>query len=92
VKSLALLAHGKNCLMFSFMFNFSDSILLSPARNSRLLAQSIELTRGPPELVQHFRYIGGVHNGARALRVLNLIWFGYIARLSQWGGGGGGGG
>jgi hypothetical protein len=32
-------------------------------------------------------YIGGVHIGAIALHVLNLIWFGNIARLSQWGGG-----
>jgi hypothetical protein len=32
--------------------------------------------------------IGGVHIGARALRDVNLIWFGSIARLSQWGGGG----
>ncbi len=43
-------------------------------------ARSNELTRGPPELVQHFRFIGGVHIGARALHVLNLMWFGYIAR------------
>jgi hypothetical protein len=47
-----------------------------------------ELTRGPPELVQQFRLQGGIHIGARALHVLNLIWFGYITRLSQWGGGG----
>ncbi len=47
-----------------------------------------ELTRGPPELVQHFVYIGGAHIGARALPILNLIWFGQISRLSQWGGGG----
>ncbi len=33
-------------------------------------------------------FIGGVHNGARALHVLDLIWFGNIAKLSQWGGGG----
>ncbi len=46
-------------------------------------AQSTELIRGPSELV-----IGGVHVGARALHVLTLIWFGCIARLSQWGGGG----
>ncbi len=32
---------------------------------------------------------GGVHIGARALLGIKLIWFGYIARLSQWGGGGG---
>jgi hypothetical protein len=31
--------------------------------------------------------IGGDHIGARALHVLNLIWFGCIARLSQRGGG-----
>ncbi len=35
---------------------------------------------GPPELVQH---IGGVHIGARAQYVLNIIWFVNIARL--WG-------
>ncbi len=34
--------------------------------------------------------IGGVHIGARALLDINLIWFGYIACLSQWGEGGGG--
>ncbi len=48
-----------------------------------------EFTREPPELVQHFSFIGGVHIVARALHVLSLIWFGCIARLSQWGGGGG---
>jgi hypothetical protein len=44
--------------------------------------QSNELTRGPPELVQHVLLKGGAHIGARALHVLNLIWFGYNARLS----------
>jgi hypothetical protein len=39
------------------------------------------------ELVQHFSPIGGVHIGARALLDINLIEFGYIARLSRWGGG-----
>ncbi len=33
-------------------------------------------------------FIKGVHIGTRALYVLNLIWFGYISRLSQRGGGG----
>ncbi len=37
---------------------------------------------GPIELVQHFAY-RGVHICARALLELLLIWFGYIARLSQ---------
>jgi hypothetical protein len=30
--------------------------------------------------------IGGVHIGARELLYIDLIGFGYIARLSQWGG------
>ncbi len=45
--------------------------------------QSNELTRGPPELVQHFR----LQREFTLVHVLSLIWFGYIARLSQWGGG-----
>jgi hypothetical protein len=52
-----------------------------------LKPQSNKLTRVPPELVQIFR-LWGVHIGARALHVLKLIWFGYIARQSQCGGGG----
>ncbi len=46
--------------------------------------QSSEGSRGPPELVQHFVYRRGVLIGARALHVLNLIWFGCIALLSHW--------
>jgi hypothetical protein len=46
--------------------------------------KSNELTRGTTELVHHFRVIGGVPIGVRALLDINLIWFGYIARLSQW--------
>ncbi len=46
--------------------------------------QSNELTRGPPELVITFVY-RGVHIGATCP---NLLWFGYILRLSHWGGGG----
>ncbi len=48
--------------------------------------QSYELTRGTTELALSCK--GGVHIGARALLDINLIWFGYIARLSQLGGGG----
>jgi hypothetical protein len=47
--------------------------------------------RNPPQnslLCSALSFIGGVHIGARALFVPNLIWFGFIARLSQWGGGG----
>jgi hypothetical protein len=49
--------------------------------------KSNELTRWPTELVQNFRLEGGVYIGARVLLGINLIWFGYIARLSQWEGG-----
>jgi hypothetical protein len=35
-------------------------------------------SRGCPELVQ---FVGGVHIGARALYVLNLIWFGNISPI-----------
>jgi hypothetical protein len=52
---------------------------------SRGCPQSNELSRGPPELVQ---FVAGVHISARALYALNLIWFGNIFRLSQWGEGG----
>ncbi len=45
-----------------------------------LQPQSIELTRA-------LSCIGGVHIGRRALHILNIIGFGYIVRLSQWGGG-----
>jgi hypothetical protein len=37
--------------------------------------------KGPPELVQHFRLYGEFTS---ALHVLNLIWIGNIACLSQW--------
>jgi hypothetical protein len=57
----------------------------SPSRRSLIFqflvpagSQSKELTRGPPELVQHFHLKGGVHIGARALHILNLR-FGCIA-------------
>jgi hypothetical protein len=32
--------------------------------------------------------LGGICIGARTLLVKQLIWFDYVARLSQWGGGG----
>ncbi len=60
----------------------------SDRKNKLSSPPSDELIRGPPELVQHFRLQGGVHIGAIALHVLNLIWLGSIARLSQWRGGG----
>jgi hypothetical protein len=44
---------------------------LVPLLSHRSLPQSKELTRGPPELVHHFRFWARVHIGARALHVLN---------------------
>jgi hypothetical protein len=42
--------------------------------------QSSELTRGPPELVQHFRLLREFTSAQeRALLDPKLIWFGYIA-------------
>ncbi len=56
--------------------------------NIRYELKSNELTLEGPWVSSALSFIGGVHIGARALQVLNLIWFGSIARLSQWGGGG----
>jgi hypothetical protein len=50
--------------------------------------RTLELTRGPPVVSSALSFIGGFHIGTRALHVLNLIWFGNIARLSHLGGGG----
>jgi hypothetical protein len=40
-----------------------------------------------PLVSSELSFIGGIHIGARALHVLNLIWFCCITGLSQWGGG-----
>jgi hypothetical protein len=52
-----------------------------------LLPQRTELTIAGPLVSSALSFIAGIHIGARALHVLNLILFGWIARLSQWGGG-----
>jgi hypothetical protein len=44
--------------------------------------QSNDWYRWPTELFHHSADIGG----ARALLVIQLVWFGYIARLNPWGG------
>jgi hypothetical protein len=46
-----------------------------------------ELTRVPPGVSSALSFIGGAHICARALHVLNSIWFCWISPLSQWGGG-----
>jgi hypothetical protein len=69
------------------MRRFSTFFIL-PTLEEWIHVSEYELTRGPPEYSSALSFIGGVHIGARALQVLNLIWFGNIARLSQWGGGG----
>ncbi len=32
----------------------------------------------------YIRFIGGVHNGVRALLFIYFIWFGFVARLAHW--------
>jgi hypothetical protein len=59
----------------------NTGIFWREAKTKRLFSQC----RGPPEFSSALSFIGGVHIGARALHVLRLIWFGKIARLSQWG-------
>jgi hypothetical protein len=59
-----------------------DTAALNKALQVR--PRSTELTRG---LSSALLFKRGVHIGARALHVLNLIWISKIARLSQWGGG-----
>jgi hypothetical protein len=47
----------KNIIQYSLkkILNFSWGLILPSWNTKRLVAQSTELTRGPPELVQHFR-------------------------------------
>jgi len=55
--------------------------LLCICRLTVLVPQSNESNRGTSELVQHFRLYGEFTS---VLHVLNLIWIGIIAHLSQW--------
>ncbi len=63
-----------------------QQVLTSTDRGGSEIYQVVQTLRvinyleGSQELVQHF--IEGLYIGARALHVLNLIWFGYIVRLS----------
>jgi hypothetical protein len=58
-------------------------------RRSGVFAQSTVLIDiEGPSVSSALSPIGGVHVGARALVDRVLIWFGNIARLSQWGVGG----
>ncbi len=49
-----------------------------------VLSQSTKLTKGPSSYFSTFVYRGSSHRRKRALHVLNLIWFGWIALLYQW--------
>ncbi len=55
---------------------------------SRLETQSNELTRRPPELVQHFRSQREFTSTQERCMSYICYWFGNISRLSQLGGGG----
>ncbi len=56
------------------------------ARNLRRMVGLIN--RGTTELVQHFPCRGSSHRRKRTLLDINLIWFGYITRISRRGRGG----
>ncbi len=61
-------------------------ILYSTLEDLRLKSFSIRATNlleAPPGVRSALSFIGGVLIGARALHVLNLIWFGYIARVGR---------
>jgi hypothetical protein len=61
---------------------------LSSGNGTALPVLSKELTRGPRDLVQHFRLEGEFTSAQERCMSKIDIWFGYITRLSQWGGGG----
>jgi hypothetical protein len=67
--------------LFCYLIFLLPAILNSAVLNRRVM----NLVEGPLRLVST-SLIVGVHIGTRALHVLNLIWFGNIACLSQWGG------
>jgi hypothetical protein len=56
----------------------SYMIIPDPVSSQSTVMNKLE---GPPSSALSF--IGGVHIGSRALHVLNLIWFGCVARLSH---------
>ncbi len=84
------LSYKRTLNVFPFYTAVSFSVaLLKCKKRIRVVPQSNEFTRGPPGLIQYgTSFTGAVHIGARALIVLNLIWFGCIDRLSYLGGGG----
>ncbi len=56
-------------------------------RESPFLRAMNLLRRGATDLVQYSTFVyGGANIGAKALLYINLTRFGFIARLSQWGG------
>ncbi len=65
-------------------FRPEDSFPLSNSAGHTCSPQSNEWHRGPTERVRHSAYRGNPHGGASALQVIYLIWFGYVAHLSQW--------
>jgi hypothetical protein len=71
-----------SCPRFSHTLLLIVQPLLLAVQLLLLAVQSLLLTVELLLLV-----IGGLHIGARALLDINVIWFGYIARLSRGGGG-----
>jgi hypothetical protein len=73
----------RNCL-YKAMEKLSYSVQYSRSYGIRVMNLLEAPPPPPPPPPKLVSFIGGIHIGARALHGLNLIWFGYIARLSQW--------
>ncbi len=89
--SLFCLFYSESQLCLSKTFLILSNLILvffHPICSSFLIQKSFNRPIMAPRVKSALSFIGEVHIGVRALNVLNLIWFGYIARLSQWGGGG----
>ncbi len=74
--------------MLSIYWLTNSALVYEPNAGGGCLLQGLSVrvmivSRGPTELIQQFRLSGVVHIGSRALLDINLIWFGYITRLSH---------
>ncbi len=74
-------------LIFLFRATFRlTRIHIRPTTKWMFADLRVKINSSAPWVWSVFSFIGGVHIGTRALHVLDLIWFGCIARLYEWGG------